>query len=98
MVVLHVLHQHPAPMALAQDEQVVETLLPYRAYPALGNGRIAKDKFCISRWVELPRVPLRNKVSAAQGADYPGSLEGQATQEKPHEPSQAALADPTTDE
>ena len=85
-------------MGLVDDDQFFQTLVPNRADPTFGNGRIAKDKFCISRWVELPRVPLRNKVSAGQGADYPGSLEGQAIQEKPHEPSQAALADPTTDE
>ncbi len=98
VVILHVFHQHPAQVALTEQEQVVETFLPHRAYPTFGNGRIAKDKFCISRWVELPKAPLRTKVSAANGADYPGGLEGQTNQEKPHEPRQSPLADPTTDE
>ena len=85
----------PPQMRLVENEQCIQTFIAGRSDPAFCNGRIAKDKFCISRWVELPKAPLRNKVSAAQGVGYPGNIAGQTNQEKHRESSQPPLADPT---
>jgi hypothetical protein len=61
------------------------------------NGKIAKDKFCISRWVHLQLSPLRNKVSAAKGTANLGREKEQASQEKQDESSKPRLAEPTKD-
>ncbi len=98
IVIGDVFAQHASQMGLIENEESVETFGSDRSDPPLGNGRIAKDKFCISRWVELAKAPLKRKVSAAKGADYPGGLEGPTNQEKPDEPRQSPLANPTTDE
>jgi hypothetical protein len=98
VVIRNVLLEHTSEMTLAENQQVVKALLADGANPAFGNGRIAKDKFCISRWVALPKSTPGKKVSAAKGADYPGSLEEPGNQEKHDEPSQPPVEDPTTGE
>jgi hypothetical protein len=61
------------------------------------NGKIAKDKFCISRWIQVPLSSPRNRVYVGEKIAYPGPKEKQKNQEQGYEPT-PPLADAATDD